>query len=184
MQTVIEQALVFICAAVILVPIFQRLGLGSVLGYLIAGVVIGPHGFKWIHDSSSVAHFSEFGIFFLLFIIGLEIQPRKLWSMRGQLFGLGVIQILFCTVAFTAVGLLMGLNTVPATLIGFVLSLSSTAFAVQTLIEKNLFNTFRNKNSNSNSKLLAIGNSNRQLPSIVGGMSFNENLGGINIINN
>lgn len=141
MQPFIDQALVFICAAVVLVPIFQYFGFGSVLGYLIAGVFIGPYGFQWIQDSNSAAHFSESGIFFLLFLIGLEIQPQKLWSMRGQLFGLGAVQILLCSAVFLAIGMAIGLTFIPAVLIGFILSLSSTAFAMQTLIEKNLFNT-------------------------------------------
>ncbi len=137
----IEQALIFISAAVVLVPIFQRLGFGSVLGYLVSGVLVGPHGFKLIGDSESIAHFSELGVVFLLFIIGLEIQPRKLWSMRYHLFGLGGLQIGFCTVVFSGFGLALGLPLAAAIVVGFALSLSSTAYAVQTMMEKNVFNT-------------------------------------------
>lgn len=141
MNSFVEQALVFMSAAVVLVPIFQRLGFGSVLGYLIAGVLVGPHGFKLIQDSESIVHFSELGVVFLLFLIGLEIQPRKLWSMRRHLLGLGGMQILLCSLIFMTIGLSFGLTLLAAAVVGFALSLSSTAFAVQTLIEKNLFNT-------------------------------------------
>ncbi len=136
-----QQALVFISAAVILVPIFQKLGFGSVLGYLISGLVIGPYGLKLIEDSESILHFSEFGVVFLLFLIGLEIQPRKLWSMRRHLFGFGFSQVFLCTAVISCVAYFYGLTPVASVTIGFALSLSSTAFAVQTLSEKNQFNT-------------------------------------------
>ncbi len=147
MQSFIEQALVFISAAVILVPIFKRLGLGSVLGYLIAGMLVGPSGFKLIQNFESVKHFSESGIFFLLFIIGLEIQPRKLLSMRNSLMGLGGAQIILSTAIFSFIGFLLGLSMTVALVVGFALSLSSTAFGIQSLIEKNLFNTEFGKGS-------------------------------------
>lgn len=141
MTTFIAQALVFLSASVILVPICQKLGFGSVLGYLIAGVLVGPHGFKIIQDAESIVHFSEFGVVFLLFIIGLEIQPRKLWMMRRHLLGLGGLQVLLCTLIFMGIGVTFGFSPVVSGVIGFALSLSSTAFAIQTLVEKNLFNT-------------------------------------------
>lgn len=137
----LDQVLVFMGAAVILVPIFQRLGFGSVLGYLIAGVFVGPHALKLIRDPDTVMHFSELGVVLLLFMIGLEIQPRKLWSMRQHLLGLGGLQIGLCTGIFTGIAMLAGLGPVPSVVIGFSLSLSSTAFAIQTLIERNQFNT-------------------------------------------
>jgi len=137
----LEQALIFISAAVILVPIFQRLGMGSVLGYLIAGIIVGPHLMKLITDAEKILHFAELGVVFLLFLIGLEIQPRKLWSMRVHLFGLGGLQVLSGTVVFSAIGAAAGLSWVTAGVLGFALSLSSTAFALQTLTEKNQFNT-------------------------------------------
>ncbi len=136
-----EQALVFIASAIILVPIFQKLRFGSVLGYLIAGIVVGPFGLKLIQDSKSVLHFAELGVVFLLFVIGLEIQPAKLWSMRRQLVGLGGLQIALTTAIFFAVGLFFDLSPTTALVIGFALSLSSTAYALQTLIERNEFNT-------------------------------------------
>lgn len=141
MDSFIGQALIFIGASVLLVPIFQRLGFGAVLGYLLAGILVGPYGLKLIRDSESIMHFSELGVTFLLFMIGLEIQPHKLWSMRRKLLGLGGMQVVLTTLIFMFVGVQFGLGTVPALVIGFGLSLSSTAFAVQNLVEKNQFNT-------------------------------------------
>lgn len=141
MNSFIEQALIFIGSAVIFVPLFRKMGLGSVLGYLVAGVLVGPSGLALIHDAESVIHFSELGVVMLLFVIGLEIQPHKLWSMRRHLFGLGGLQIFLCTLAFSIVGLLFGLPPTVAIVIAFALSLSSTAFAVQMLTEKNQFKT-------------------------------------------
>ncbi len=141
MNEFINQALVFVGATVLIVPLFHLLGLGSVLGYLIAGIIVGPHALGLIHEAESVLHFAELGVVLLLFIIGLEIQPRKLWSMRRQLVGLGGLQVLLCSLAFMAVGLWYGLTPLAAGIIGFGLSLSSTAFALQYLMEKNQFNT-------------------------------------------
>lgn len=141
MTDFIEQALILLTGALILVPLFQKLGFGSVVGYLMAGLVIGPFGLKLVSDSESILHFSELGVVLLLFIIGLEIQPSKLWAMRQHLLGLGGLQILFCTIVFSGIGLLLGFPFISSTILGFALSLSSTAFAAQTLTEKNLFNT-------------------------------------------
>lgn len=141
MSNFMEQALVFIGAAVVLVPLFKQLGFGSVLGYLIAGAIVGPHALRLIQDSESVMHFSELGVVLLLFLIGLEIQPRKLWSMRIHLLGLGGLQILASAVIFAGICLLFGLSVPASLVIGFSLSLSSTAFALQTLVERNQFNT-------------------------------------------
>ena len=137
----LAQALIFFGSSVVLVPVFQRLGLGSVLGYLIAGVLVGPHALGLIAEAESISNLSELGIIFLLFLIGLEIQPRKLWSMRRHLTLLGGFQISACTAVFFAVALALGLPGPVAAVIGFALSLSSTAFATQTLTERNLFNT-------------------------------------------
>jgi len=141
MDSITEQALVFIASAIILVPIFQKLRFGSVLGYLIAGVVVGPFGLGLIHDSQSVIHFAEFGVVFLLFLIGLEIQPSKFWAMRRLLFGLGGMQVLMSTAIFSGIGFTFGLPAATSLVLGFALSLSSTAYALQTLIERNEFNT-------------------------------------------
>ena len=141
MDSFINQALLFIGSSLILVPLFQQLGFGSVLGYLIAGIIIGPHGIKLIQDSESIMHFSELGVTLLLFVIGLEIQPRKLWSMRRHLLGLGGLQVMITTLAFALVAMAFGLSILTSFVVGFGLSLSSTAFAVQTLVEKKQFNT-------------------------------------------
>lgn len=141
MNEFVGQALVFVGATVLIVPLFHLLGLGSVLGYLIAGIIVGPHALGLIHEAESVLHFAELGVVLLLFIIGLEIQPRKLWSMRRQLLGLGGLQVLLCSLLFMAAGLAYGLTPLAAAIIGFGLSLSSTAFALQYLMEKNQFST-------------------------------------------
>jgi monovalent cation:proton antiporter-2 (CPA2) family protein len=141
MTSLIDQTLVFIGSAIIMVPLFHKIGLGSVLGYLIAGILVGPFGLAFIKDSQSVLHFAELGVVFLLFIIGLEIQPLKLWSMRKKLIGLGGMQILLCTTLFTFIISFLGLPLPASIIISLGLSLSSTAFAIQTLTEKNQFNT-------------------------------------------
>ncbi len=141
MDSFINQALLFIGSSLILVPLFQRLGFGSVLGYLIAGIIIGPYGIKLIQDSESIMHFSELGVTLLLFVIGLEIQPRKLWSMRRHLLGLGGLQVILTSLVFALAAMGFGLSVLMSFVIGFGLSLSSTAFAVQTLVEKKQFNT-------------------------------------------
>lgn len=141
MNSFIQQALIFIGSAVVLVPLFKKLGLGSVLGYLIAGVIVGPFGLALVRDAETVIHFSELGVVLLLFVIGLEIQPHKLWSMRKHLLGLGGLEIGICTFFFALAGVAFGLSLVSAIVIAFALSLSSTAFAVQMLNEKNQFNT-------------------------------------------
>jgi monovalent cation:proton antiporter-2 (CPA2) family protein len=140
MTDFIGQALIFMGASVVLVPLFQRLGFGSVVGYLIAGVLIGPVA-GLIENAHSVSHFSELGVVLLLFVIGLEIQPPRLWSMRRQLIGLGGLQVLACSIAFTLLSRLFGLEWMPSLIIGFSLSLSSTAFALQNLIETNQLKT-------------------------------------------
>lgn len=123
-------------AAVVAVPIFKRLGLGSVLGYLAAGLVIGPFGMGWFSDSQSILHIAELGVVMFLFIIGLEMQPSRLWRLRGEIFGLGVAQVLVCGALLSVVGVLAGL-TLPAAFLaalGFVLS--STAIVMQILEER------------------------------------------------
>src|SRR5690242_15097115 len=90
----LHQALIFLAAAVVSVPLFKRLGLGSVLGYLAAGMVIGPFGIRAISDVESILHFAEFGVVLLLFLIGLELQPARLWELRKSVFGLGGLQVI------------------------------------------------------------------------------------------
>lgn len=124
---------VLLAAAVIAVPIFKRIGLGSVLGYLIAGLIIGPFGFAFFQDSAAILHIAELGIVMYLFVIGLEMQPSHLWSLRREIFGLGTLQIIICALALTGVGLLFGFTWQVAFIgaTGFVLT--STAIVMQLL---------------------------------------------------
>ncbi|MFA2916026.1 monovalent cation:proton antiporter-2 (CPA2) family protein [Acinetobacter pittii] len=124
---------VLLAAAVIAVPIFKRIGLGSVLGYLIAGLIIGPFGFAFFQDSTAILHIAELGIVMYLFVIGLEMQPSHLWSLRREIFGLGTLQIIICALALTSVGLLFGFTWQVAFIgaAGFVLT--STAIVMQLL---------------------------------------------------
>lgn len=124
---------VLLAAAVIAVPIFKRIGLGSVLGYLIAGLIIGPFGFAFFQDSASILHIAELGIVMYLFVIGLEMQPSHLWGLRREIFGLGTLQIVACATALTGVGLLFGFKWQVAFIgaAGFVLT--STAIVMQLL---------------------------------------------------
>ncbi len=131
-------AFVFLIAGVVAVPIASRLGLGSVLGYLIAGIVIGPV-LTWLHvDEVSIQHFAEFGVVMMLFLVGLELEPKVLWQMRGRLLGLGGGQVGFTTLAVMGVAMILGQPWTIALAIGLVLALSSTAIVLQTLGEKGL----------------------------------------------
>jgi glutathione-regulated potassium-efflux system ancillary protein KefC len=132
----LAEALIFLTATVVAVPIFKRFGLGSVLGYLAAGVVIGPFGLKAVSQVESVLHFAELGVVLLLFIIGLELEPSRLWKLRRTVFGLGSLQVVGTGLVLSAVGMALGLDWRAAVIAGFGLSLSSTAFALQLLGEK------------------------------------------------
>ncbi|NGY06042.1 monovalent cation:proton antiporter-2 (CPA2) family protein [Solimonas terrae] len=126
----------FLAAAVLFVPLFRRLGLGAVLGYLAAGVVIGPAGIGAIGEPEQVLHFAEYGVILLLFIIGLELQPSRLWAMRRSVFGVGAAQVFVSTAALAAAGLAFGLDRRAALVAGFGLAMSSTALALQMLGER------------------------------------------------
>ncbi|MDR6756233.1 CPA2 family monovalent cation:H+ antiporter-2 [Mycoplana sp. BE70] len=135
------EALLLLGGAVLAAPIFKKLGLGTILGYLAAGVVIGPI-LHYIHDGEEILGVAELGIVFLLFLIGLELQPSRLWQMRREIFGLGTAQVVATGVVLTGLVLLMGVEEWQAALIiGFGLALSSTAFALQILDEKGDTNT-------------------------------------------
>ena len=135
------QAFIYLCAAVIAVPIAKRLGLGSVLGYLLAGIVIGPVIGLVGSETQEIQHFAEFGVVMMLFLVGLELKPRMLWEMRNRLIGLGGLQVGITAALITGVGLLMGLFWSVALTIGLIFSLSSTAIVLQTLNEKGLTKT-------------------------------------------
>lgn len=142
------QAAVFLGATVVAVPIAKRIGLGSVLGYLIAGIIIGPFALALVGDDvESIMHFAEFGVVMMLFIIGLELEPSTLWKMRIPIIGLGGSQVMLCAL-FIALGCYLWLdNWNYAIVIGLVLALSSTAIVLQTLQEKNLDRTQAGKAS-------------------------------------
>lgn len=123
-------------AAVIAVPLFHQLGLGSVLGYLFAGIVLGPSGLKIIDNVDDMRHFAEFGVVFLLFLIGIEMKPARLWIMRRWVFGLGMAQILMTGLILMSIGIMFGLPVNSAIIAGMGLALSSTAFGLQILGEK------------------------------------------------
>jgi glutathione-regulated potassium-efflux system protein KefB len=133
----LQTAVVFLLATVIAVPLTKRFRLGSVLGYLLAGVVIGPPLLGLISDTSGVATISEFGVVLMLFVIGLELSPQRLWVMRRSVFGTGLLQVLASCIAIAAAAyFLFGLSGKAATVVGGSLALSSTAFGLQILAER------------------------------------------------
>jgi len=135
-MNLLQEAVIYLFAALILVPISRKLGFGSVLGYLAAGMIIGPFGLGLIKDAEHILHFAELGVVFLLFVIGLELQPSRLWVLRKMIFGLGGTQVMISAGAIAAVGFAFGLALNEAVLVGFILALSSTAFVLQMLAEK------------------------------------------------
>jgi glutathione-regulated potassium-efflux system protein KefB len=137
----LKEALLFLGAVVVAVPLFKRLGLGSVLGYLVAGVLVGPHGFRLISDVSDAQHLAELGVVLFLFLIGLELQPERLWELRSQVFGVGIAQVALSGALLAVAGLAIGLPWQAALVAGLGLSLSSTAFALQLLAERNQLTT-------------------------------------------
>lgn len=123
-------------AAVVSAPLFQRLGLGSVLGYLSAGVLIGPFGLGLLRDPASLLHIAELGVVMFLFFIGLEMRPSRLWAMRGQIFGLGLAQVCLCTALLTGIGIATGYPAVPSFVAGAGFVLTSTAVVMRLLEEE------------------------------------------------
>ena len=126
----------FLAAAVLFVPLFRKLGFGAVLGYLAAGVVIGPSGLGAIGEPDKAMHFAEYGIVLLLFIIGLELQPSRLWAMRRAVFGIGGAQVLLSSIALGLAAAAFGLDVRTAVVAGFALAMSSTAMVLQMLAER------------------------------------------------
>ncbi|KRB91484.1 glutathione-regulated potassium-efflux system protein KefC [Noviherbaspirillum sp. Root189] len=140
-HSLLFNALIYLAAAVVAVPIAKRFGLGAVLGYLMAGVAIGPWGLGLISGVEDILHFSEFGVVLLLFLIGLELEPRRLWSLRHSIFGWGGAQVALVTLGLFAAGYAIGADWKTALIAGLGLSLSSTAIALATLDERNLMPT-------------------------------------------
>ena len=137
----LAQTAVLLAAAVLAVSLFRLLNLSSILGYVAAGLVIGPWGLRLIHEIGNITKIAEFGVVLLLFIIGLELQPTRLWVMRRLVFGLGAAQVVLCTVLLGAAGLLVGLPLETAAIVGFGLSLSSTPLVLQVLAEQGQLKT-------------------------------------------
>ncbi|OCH97766.1 potassium transporter [Legionella jamestowniensis] len=132
---------IFLAAASIIVPLASRFKLGSVLGYLLIGILIGPFGFNLITNSEQIMHFAEFGVIMMLFLIGLELEPARLWQLRKSIIGLGGLQVTLTTILLMGLGLLAGYNWRVSLAISMALSLSSTALVLQILQEKKLMHT-------------------------------------------
>jgi glutathione-regulated potassium-efflux system protein KefB len=137
----LDEALILLAVVVVAVPLFKRLGLGSVLGYLVAGVLIGPHALGRITDVDKLKRVADLGVVLLLFLIGLELQPQRLWELRKRVFGVGGLQVAFSGALLALAALAIGLQWQAALVAGLGLSLSSTAFALQLLTERNQLTT-------------------------------------------
>ncbi len=131
---------IYLGSAALIVPIAVRLGLGSVLGYLIAGCILA-RGVRLVTDAESILHFAEIGVVLMLFIIGLELDPQRLWKLRAAVFGGGALQMVICGGLLGLFCMLLGLRWQVAELIGMTLALSSTAIAMQAMNERNLMVT-------------------------------------------
>jgi monovalent cation:proton antiporter-2 (CPA2) family protein len=139
--SLLQEAIIYLVAAIIAVPISKRLGFGSVLGYLAAGIIIGPFGLRFIRDPEHILHFAELGVVFLLFIIGLELQPSRLWVLRRMIFGLGSAQVILSAIVIGLLAWTYGFTPTAAAVSGLILALSSTAFVLQLLAEKKQLTT-------------------------------------------
>lgn len=141
MQGFLEQTLIYLAAAVIAVPIARRAGLGSVIGFLVAGIVIGPWGLGLIREVETVLHFAEFGVVLLLFLVGLELNPKKLFELRWPIFGTGTAQVVLTIAAVALLGLVFGAAPAIAIIAGMGFAMSSTAIALASLAERGLIAT-------------------------------------------
>ena len=139
--TWLQSTVIYLGAAVLAVPLARLLGLGSIIGYLAAGMAIGPWGLKLVTDTGAILQFAEFGVVLMLFLVGLELEPRRLWSLRRPIFGWGSVQLFGSTALLAAVGLAAGLPPMLALVAGLALAQSSTAIALATLAERNLMPT-------------------------------------------
>ncbi|CAM5792601.1 glutathione-regulated potassium-efflux system protein KefC [Ottowia pentelensis] len=132
---------VYLAASVLAVTLSRTIGLGAIIGYLVAGLAIGPWGLGLIANVQDILHFAEFGVVLMMFLVGLELQPRRLWSLRRPIFGWGSAQVLICALAITGAALALGVAWRTALVAGLGLALSSTAIALQVLDERNLMHT-------------------------------------------
>ena len=136
------QAVVYLSAAIVCVPIAKRLGMGSVLGYLTAGVVIGPFVLGFIgEEGEDIMHFAEFGVVMMLFLVGLELRPALLWQLRKPILGLGGLQVALTAAAVAGAAMALGVDWKPAIAVGLTFSMSSTAIVLSTLAERGLLKT-------------------------------------------
>ncbi len=145
-QTLLTEVIILLAASVAVVFIFQRIGLGAVLGYLVAGGLIGPYGIELVTDTETITGLGEFGVVFLLFIIGLELPFERLRVMRGPILGLGLLQILITTALIFSVSISLGLSITEAIIVGAALSLSSTAIVITVLSERGKLPTHIGRN--------------------------------------
>ena len=141
METWLHGTLIYLAAAVLAVPLSRLLGLGSIIGYLAAGIAIGPFGLKLVTDPASMLHFSEFGVVLMLFLVGLELEPRRLWQLRRPIFGWGSVQLFGSATLMTGLGIALGLDWRLALAAGLGLGMSSTAIGLGVLAERNLMAT-------------------------------------------
>ena len=152
----LTNSLIYLAAAVIAVPLAKKLGLGAIIGYLAAGMAIGPWGLgpeAWglgalgsgglglVSNVQDVLHFAEFGVVLMLFLVGLELEPERLWELRRPIFGWGSAQVLVCAALITGVAMAFGVNWQISLVAGLGLALSSTAIALQAISERNLMPT-------------------------------------------
>lgn len=140
-QGLLGNVVVYLMAALLMVPLAQWLGLGAVLGYLLAGMAIGPWMLGLVKDVETILHFSEFGVVLMMFLIGLELELKKLWALRRSIFGCGSAQMIACTTVFAMVGWWLALPWQSALVVGMGLALSSTALALALLQQRNLLQT-------------------------------------------
>lgn len=141
-MSLLTSTAIFLGATIIAVPLFKRLKLGGILGYLVAGVVIGPSALNFIDDPATILHFAELGVVLLLFIIGLELEPSTLWRMRNQILISGGSQLILTTALIGVFSFyVLGLSLAVSVTIGLALALSSTAFAIQLMNEQNILNS-------------------------------------------
>lgn len=141
LPTWLGNSFIYLSAAVLMVTLSRALGLGAIIGYLVAGVAIGPWGLKLVTNVQDILHFAEFGVVLMLFLVGLELEPRRLWNLRRPIFGWGSAQVLLCALALGAAALAFGVPWRIATVAGLGLALSSTAIALQVMGERNLLRT-------------------------------------------
>jgi glutathione-regulated potassium-efflux system ancillary protein KefC len=136
---------IYLAAAVVAVPVAKKLGLGAIIGYLAAGIAIGPWGLKLVTNVQDILHFAEFGVVLMLFLVGLELEPKRLWNLRRPIFGWGSAQVVSCAVVITGVAMAFGVGWKIAWVAGLGLALSSTAIALQAIGERNLMPTSSGK---------------------------------------